>query len=264
MAGRHVALVDVDADRIFSGGGGSLQHALARRAGDVVDDVRTLAVERHGQLRALGRIVEGTGEDAVDADVGRGGLGAGLVAAEEVTDDGDVAAADKADRLAVAHALDGAALLGHQRGERAGQERALVLREIGIDDLLGIEHAVDEHELGVRIGGGGLLQRVDQLPAHDEDEIVFAGLADIVELLFVVERAVAGVDQLHFDAEIGLGLLEAVDDRHAEALGEIARDGRDRDVLGGRGRGGERERRGAADRDETTGPAGHDEPYPWS
>ena len=81
------------------------------------------------------------------------------------------------------------------------------------------------------IGGGGLLQRVDQLPAHDEDEVVTAVLGDVVELLLIVERAVAGVDELHFDAEIGLGLLQAVDDRDAEALREVSGNRGDGDLV---------------------------------
>ena len=147
MAGRDVALVDIDADRVFVGGSTRLQHAFAGRAGDVEDDVGALAVERHGQLAALGRIVEGPGEDGIEANVGRRGLGALLVSGEEIADHRDVAAADEADRLAVAESLDRAALLGHQAAERAGQERALVLGEVGIDDVLGVEHAVDEDEL---------------------------------------------------------------------------------------------------------------------
>ena len=75
---------------------------------------------------------------AVDANVRRAIFGALLVAGEEVADDGDVAAADEADRLAVAEAFDRAALLGHRRAEHADQERALVLREIRIGDRLGI------------------------------------------------------------------------------------------------------------------------------
>ena len=91
------------------------------------------------------------------------------------------------------------------------------------------------------IGLGGLLQRVDQLPAHDEDEVVTAILGDVVELLLIVERAVAGVDELDFDAEIGLGLLQAVDDRDAEALREITGNRGDGDILGEGRRAGERQ-----------------------
>ena len=71
-------LVGVDADRPLAGREHRLDGAVARGAGDRVDDVDALVEERLGQLLALGGVTPGV----VAADEGAGLLG--RVPAEEL------------------------------------------------------------------------------------------------------------------------------------------------------------------------------------
>ena len=226
----QVALVGVDADA---------EHALLLRrverpeaaaAGDLEDDLRALGDLVERDLLALGLVDEvlRVGGERLDA---LGGLTrGGLVAGDVRVDRRDLLAADRRQHLVSALLLD------HQRGEVARQVAGLVLLEQQAADVgrLALESGlreVDDREVRVRELLRHGVDRFGHQEAHADHEVVLL-LREPGEV-----RHIVGVrlrrQRLALDAELGLGLLEALVGELVErAVVEAADVGHDADLDG--------------------------------
>src|SRR5690606_10361176 len=112
---------------------GRVQLAEARHAGDVEADVGALHILGLSHFLAPGRVGKVSHVGDGDLDLRIDVAGPLDVPHQEVVDDGDIHAAQKADDL-VAGIGQGQIRGGHHGGQRAGQEGALVLFvEDGVD-----------------------------------------------------------------------------------------------------------------------------------
>ncbi len=179
----------------------------------------------------------------LDLDVRLDGLGARLETGLELLDQGNLDAADEAD----------VALGRLQRRRGADQERALLLGEDQVRDVGALGGVVvDDGELGVGELGRDLGDRRGVGEADRDDRVEAArGEQPQALLLGRLGLAVAGLQLVDLDAELGLGLVEARGGGVVEGLVATAADVvREADLGagggGGRGRGAGRRGAGSA------------------
>ena len=179
LAGVHVVLVAVHADRQDAFVGSGLQNTNAGAACGCIDHVRTLADLCLGQFRALYRVVPGlrggAGHVGNHGGIGVHRLDALGITTGEFADQGDVHAADKAD----------GARRGFHRGHHTHQIGAFVFVKHDRTHVGRIHDHVDDREFGVRIIGGYFGQHVAKGKAGHHDG-VGTGIGKAAQRLFTL------------------------------------------------------------------------------
>lgn len=128
----------------------------------------------------------------------------GLEARLELVDQRHVRATDEADLAA----------LGLHRGGRTDEEGALLLGEGQLGDVVGLGRVggvVDDGEADVLVGLGRGTDRVG-VDEADTDDVGAPGVDELVEAVLAgrVVLALAGLDLVDLDAELVLGLVQAL------------------------------------------------------
>ena len=195
---------------------GLLVGAEAGESGHLEDDVGTVVVGSRGQLPAGGGIVEGAHPRHGHLSRGVHRRHALLEPAQEAHRRGDLDAADVGELVGLGrHAGDDARevcglVLGVQHALHVGQRFARVEAAGAVGDC------VDEHEVGVGVGFGDLLDGVGDEEAHAHGEVC-AGVDRLLEVGHVL-GLLARLDHVAGAAEFGGGLGDAGPGEVVEAL----------------------------------------------